>query len=294
MYESRVISDIHFKNKQKPQHQKDQPGRESVMEPKPVAMPPVHPSHHRLENKVVLITGGDSGIGRAVALAFAKEGAHCTISYLNEKDDAEETVSKVNEFDRECITFAGDLGDPVQCKDLVEKTIAHFGKIDVLVNNIAEQHPTQKFEDIPLEQLTQTFRTNIFSYFYMCKFALAHMKADSCIINSTSVVAYKGNPELIDYAATKGAIVAFTRSLALHLVERNIRVNGVAPGPIWTPLIPASFEPQKVAHFGEQVPMARAGQPNEIAPSYVFLASEDAAYMTGQILHPNGGVIVNG
>lgn len=277
------------------QQQSHQPGIEAEMNPQPQAIDPAYRGSGKLKQKVAVISGGDSGIGRAVAIAFAKEGADVFFLYLNEHEDAEKTKALVNEQGRRCEYLAGDIGDEAFCNKAIDKVITIFGKIDVLVNNAAEQHEQKKLEDITAEQLERTFRTNIFSMFYLTKAVLPHMKEGSAIINSTSVTAYKGSPELLDYSATKGAIVAFTRSLSQSLVERKIRVNAVAPGPIWTPLIPASFDKEKVAHFGEQVPMKRAGQPEEIAPSYVFLASElDSSYMTGQILHPNGGTVVNG
>lgn len=279
---------------QPPQHQEQQPGHENEMVPKPKAESSHHQGTNKLKDKIAIITGGDSGIGRAVAIAFAKEGANIVISYLNEHQDAEETQTRVEELGGRCLLIAGDVGSKNHCLTIAAKTIEHFGKIDILINNAAEQHPTEDIQAISEEQLTHTFRTNIYSYFFMVQAVLPHMRSGSTIINSTSVTAYKGSHHLLDYASTKGAIVAFTRSLAINLVKHDIRVNGVAPGPIWTPLIPASFSEEEVEKFGEQVPMGRPGQPEEIAPSYVFLASEDASYMAGQILHPNGGVVVNG
>jgi len=280
---------------QPPQHQDKQPGIEAEMSPKPKADNPVQLGSNKLSDKVALITGGDSGIGRAVAFAYAKEGADIVITYLNEHEDANDTKRYIEyNYGRRCIAMAGDIGDEKFCQELIQKTVTTFGHLEILVNNAAEQHPVESLEQISSEQLERTFRTNIFSYFYLTKAALPYLKEGSSIINTTSVTAYKGSPELLDYSATKGAIVAFTRSLSQALIEKGIRVNGVAPGPIWTPLIPASFDEEKVEHFGEQVPMKRAGQPEEIAPSYVFLASKDASYITGQILHPNGGTIING
>jgi NAD(P)-dependent dehydrogenase (short-subunit alcohol dehydrogenase family) len=241
-----------------------------------------------------LITGGDSGIGRSVAILYAREGADVAIVYLNEDTDARETKKLVELEGRKCLTIAGDIGDEQFCKQAVDETIKTFGHLDILVNNAAEQHPQESIENISAEQLERTFRTNIFSMFFLTKAALPHLKEGSVIINTTSVTAYKGSPQLLDYSATKGAIVAFTRSLSQGLVEKGIRVNGVAPGPIWTPLIPSTFPAEKVESFGAQVPMQRAGQPEEVAPSYVFLASDDSTYMTGQILHPNGGSVING
>ncbi len=248
----------------------------------------------RLEGKVALITGGDSGIGRAVAIAFAKEGADSAIVYLDEHQDAEETRRRVEALGRRCIAISGDLSNEGVCEEAVERTVRELGHLDILVNNAAVQFPQESIEQISSEQLDRTFRTNIYSQFFMARAALRHLGSGSAIINTTSVTAYRGSPHLVDYASTKGAIVAFTRSLALQLAERGIRVNGVAPGPIWTPLIPASFSAEHVSHFGENVPLKRPGQPEEIAPSYVFLASDDSSYMTGQVLHPNGGEIING
>lgn len=277
-----------------PQSQDTQPGRESDMTPKPQADDSKYKGSDKLKGKVALITGGDSGIGRAVAIAYAKEGADVAIVYLNEHEDAKETKKMVEQNGRRCITIAGDIGDEQFCQRVVEQTVNEFGNLDILVNNAAEQHPQESIEKISSQQLERTFRTNIFSMFYLTKAALPHFKEGSAIVNSTSVTAYQGNPQLLDYSSTKGAIVAFTRSLAKALVEKGIRVNGVAPGPIWTPLIPSTFPEEKVETFGAQVPMKRAGQPEEMAPSYVFLASDDSSYFSGQILHPNGGVVVNG
>ncbi|MFQ4143012.1 SDR family oxidoreductase [Chlorogloeopsis sp. ULAP02] len=279
---------------QPPQQQAQQPGIESEMTPKPKAEDSQYQGSGKLKDKVALITGGDSGIGRAVAIAFAKEGADVAILYLNEHDDAKETKHLVEAQGRRAVTIAGDIGDETFCQQAVQQTVDEFGKLDILVNNAAEQHPQKSIEDISKEQLERTFRTNIFSMFFLTKAAMKHLKEGSAIINTTSVTAYKGSPQLLDYSSTKGAIVAFTRSLSESLVEKGIRVNAVAPGPIWTPLIPATFPEDKVANFGKQVPMQRAGQPEEIAPSYVFLASDDASYISGQVLHPNGGVVVNG
>jgi len=278
---------------QPPQQQKP-PGKESEMKPKPKADDPQYQGSGKLKNKVALITGGDSGIGRAVAIAFAKEGADVAIVYLMEHEDAEETKQSVENLGRRVIGIPGDIGHENFCQQVIEQTVNHLGKLDILINNAAEQHPQASIEDISQEQLERTFQTNIFSMFYLTKAAIKHLRAGSSIINTTSVTAYKGNAQLLDYSSTKGAIVAFTRSLSQNLVSKGIRVNAVAPGPIWTPLIPSTFPPDQVATFGKQVPMGRAGQPEEIAPSYVFLASDDASYMSGQVLHPNGGAIVNG
>jgi NAD(P)-dependent dehydrogenase (short-subunit alcohol dehydrogenase family) len=279
---------------QPPQHQDRQPGLESEMTPKPQAERPEHRGSGKLRGKVALITGGDSGIGRAVAIAFAREGADISVVYLNEHEDAAETRRQVEEEGQRCIVLPGDIGDEQFCTEAVRRTAAELGSLDILVNNAAEQHPQKSITDISAEQLERTFRTNIFSYFFMAKAVLPHLKEGSTIINTTSVTAYKGSPELLDYSSTKGAIVAFTRSLSMSLVEQGIRVNGVAPGPIWTPLIPATFPEDKVASFGADVPMKRPGQPAEVAACFVFLASEDSSYISGQILHPNGGEIVNG
>ena len=276
------------------QHQNQQPGLESVMTPKPKSEDPTYKGSGKLKDKVAIITGGDSGIGRAVAIYYAKEEADVVVVYLNEHEDAKETQRQVEAEGRKCHLIAGDIGEETFCKQIVDETMANFNKIDILVNNAAEQHPQESIEDITAEQLEKTFRTNIFSFFYLTKAALPFLASGSCIINTASVTAYAGNELLVDYSATKGAIVAFTRSLALQLVGKGIRVNGVAPGPIWTPLIPSTFTSEKVASFGANTPMKRPGQPEEVAPSYVFLASDDASYMTGQMLHVNGGKIVNG
>lgn len=279
---------------QPPQAQDQQPGIEAEMTPKPKSDDPGYKGSGKLEGKVALITGADSGIGRAVAIAFAKEGADVAIAYLNEHDDAKETKQLVEAQNRRAVAIAGDIGKEDFCQQLVEQTVQEFGKLDILVNNAAEQHPQESIEDISAEQLERTFRTNIFSMFFLSKAALKHLQKGSAIVNTTSITAYKGNEQLIDYSSTKGAIVAFTRSLSQSLISKGIRVNAVAPGPIWTPLIPATFPPEKVASFGKEVPMERPGQPEELAPSYVFLASDDSSYMAGQVLHPNGGTVVNG
>jgi NAD(P)-dependent dehydrogenase (short-subunit alcohol dehydrogenase family) len=277
-----------------PQEQDRQPGLRSEMEPKPRSEMRAYRAAGRLERRTALITGGDSGIGRAVAIGFAKEGADVAIVYLNEHEDAESTRTLVEEQGRRCIAIAGDIGDEAFCRSAVVRTVEAFGKLDLLVNNAAEQHPQDRLEDISAEQLERTFRTNIFGMFHVTKAALAHLPPGAAIVNSTSVTAYRGSPHLIDYASTKGAIVAFTRSLAGNLKQRRIRVNAVAPGPVWTPLIPASFPAEHVAHFGENTFLDRPPEPDEIAPSYIFLASDDAICMTGQVLHPNGGEIVGG
>ena len=277
-----------------PQHQNRQPGIESEMNPRPISVGQNYKSAGKLAGKTAIITGGDSGIGKSVAIYFAKEGADVVIVYLDEHQDAEETKGLVEAEGRRCLLFSGDVGNEEFCKDTVNKTVDQFGKIDVLVNNAAEQHPQQSLLDITSAQLEKTFRTNIFSYFYMSKMVLPHMKQGASIINTASVTAYAGNEQLLDYSATKGAIVTFTRSLAKSLAPQGIRVNGVAPGPIWTPLIPSTFNEDQVASFGSNTPMGRAGQPFELGPSYVYLASDDSSYVSGQILHVNGGEIVNG
>ncbi|WP_372069171.1 SDR family oxidoreductase (plasmid) [Tistrella mobilis] len=276
---------------QPPQKQSQQPGREHEMSPAPDYMPRF-PGTGRLKDKVALITGGDSGIGRAVAIGMAREGADIAILYLNEHRDAEETVRLVEAEGRQAMHIAGDVGDEAVCRRAVGEVVKTFGRLDVLVNNAAEQHEVKDFTDLAAEQLERTFRTNVFGYFFMTKAALEHLPDGGAIVNTTSITAYQGYPSMVDYASTRGAIVAFTRSMSKLLVDRKIRVNAVAPGPIWTPLIPASFPPEKVAEHGGSAPMGRAGQPNEVAACHVFLASEEASYMSGQVLHPNGGTIV--
>lgn len=277
-----------------PPQEQQPPGRESDMAPRPKSKDEKHHGSGKLDGKVALITGGDSGIGRAVAIAFAREGADSVIVYSQEHGDAADTVKLVEEEGRRCISIAGDIGDEGFCQQAVSTTVDAFGHLDILVNNAGEQHPQESIEKITAEQLERTFRTNIFAMFYLTKAALPHLRADSVVINTSSVTAYKGSPQLLDYSATKGAIIAFTRSLSQALAERRIRVNAVAPGPIWTPLIPSTFPKEKVERFGSDTPMKRPGQPEEVAPSFVFLASDDASYMTGQTLHPNGGTVVNG
>lgn len=277
-----------------PQHQDHQPGHETEMTPRPKYEPKAYKAAGKLLGKAALVTGGDSGIGRAVAVMFAKEGADVVISYLNEHEDANETKRQVEQEGRKCILVAGDIGVEAFCQDLINKTVDGLGKLDILINNAAEQHPQDKIEDITSDQLERTFRTNIFSMFYLTKAAMPHLQEGSTIINTTSITAYRGNPQLIDYSATKGAIAAFTRSLSTNLAEKGIRVNAVAPGPIWTPLIPSTFDAKKVSEFGATQPMKRPGQPEELAPAYVYLASDDSTYVTGQVIHVNGGEVING
>lgn len=277
-----------------PQHQNRMPGIEQEMNPRPESESPIYFAAGKLQGKVAIITGGDSGIGRAVAILYAKEGANVAIVYLNEEADAQETKKLVEARGGQCLLLSGDIGDASFCKYAVDQTINNFGRLDVVVNNAAEQHPQDKLEMITPEQLERTFRTNVFGMFHLTAAALPHLSAGATIINTASITAYKGSPTLLDYSATKGAIVAFTRSLALNVIGQGIRVNAVAPGPIWTPLIPSTFDAQKTAKFGADTPMMRAGQPSELAPAYVYLASEDSSYVAGQVLHVNGGEVVNG
>ena len=278
----------------KPQHQQ-RPGSEKKLEPQPVFDYPDKAGSNKLKGKVALITGADSGIGKAVAVLFAKEGADIAIAYLNEHKDARDTASIIKKhYNRQCILIPGDLSNEKHCKTVIKNVIGKYERIDILVNNAALHYENKTLEDLTTRELLKTFSTNIFSYFWLTREALTFMKKNSCIINTASVTAYRGSGGLIDYASTKGAIVSFTRSLSSNLVKKGIRVNGVAPGPIWTPLIASSFPRKKVAVFGSDVPMGRAGEPVEIAPAYLFLASEDASYITGQFIHPNGGEIING
>ena len=276
-----------------PQHQQIQPGLEYLMTPRPISENPSYKGAGKLKDKVAIITGGDSGIGRAIAYAFVKEGAKVVIVYLNEHKDAKETEQRINELGGESLLLSGDLKEEKMSQYVVEQTIKRFGQVDILLNNHAVQYVQKSILDITKEQLEQTFQTNIFSFFYLIKAVLPHLKAGSSIINTASITAYEGNKKLIDYSATKGAIVALTRSLSLSLEKQQIRVNAVAPGPIWTPLIPASFSEKDVMKFGIDTPMKRAGQPYELAPAYVYLASEDSSYVSGQVIHVNGGTMVS-
>lgn len=275
-----------------PQHQDRQPGIEKEMEPRPI-YDTDEPGFGRLKSKVAIITGGDSGIGRAIAIKFAKEGADVAIVYLDEHQDAEETAREVKKYGKEALLISTDISVEANCKSVIEKTLEKFGHLHILVNNAAVQYEQKDIQEITAEQWEYTFKVNIFSYFYLSKYAVAYLKEGSSIINTTSITAYRGNETLMDYSATKGAIVSFTRSLSQSLIKKGIRVNAVAPGPVWTPLIPASFSDEKVSKFGKDIPMQRPAQPVEIAPCYVFLASQEGAFISGQVLHPNGGSIIN-
>lgn len=278
--------------KEFPEQSQKVPGVESKMDPRPEIIRPNYKGSEKLVDKVALITGGDSGIGRAVAVHYAREGADAAIVYLrNENEDAEVTKDLVEKEGRRCLLIPGDIRDRDFCASAVKKTLAEFGKLNILVNNAAEQHPVDNFQKLDFRIMERTFQTNIFAMFYLTREALKHMKQGDSIINTTSVTNYRGSDYLVDYSSTKGAITAFTRSLGKNLAKSGIRVNGVAPGPIWTPLIPSTFK--SVKKFGQNTPMGRAGQPSEVAPAYVFLASEDASYITSQIIHPNGGEVVN-
>lgn len=276
-----------------PQTQDHQPGRETEMHPKP-QYEPKFTGNGRLAGKVAIITGGDSGIGRACAVLFAREGAEVALVYLEETEDARITAAAVKAEGRDALLLRGDIGEKAFCDNVVGKTIEQFGQLDVVVNNAAEQHPQDELTDISEDQLERTFRTNFYGYMFLTQAALPHLKAGASIVNTTSVTAYRGSPTLLDYSSTKGAIVAFTRALSGNLADKGIRVNAVAPGPIWTPLIPATFDAEKVAEFGSTQPMKRAGQPNEVATCHLFLACDESSYLSGQVLHPNGGEIVGG
>jgi NAD(P)-dependent dehydrogenase (short-subunit alcohol dehydrogenase family) len=273
---------------------KNPPGRERAMRDKPRDKMENYKAAGKLIDKVAIVTGGDSGIGRAISIGFAKEGAKVVISYLDEDTDARETAAEIKNIGGEILLIPGDIGNETHAARIVRDTLKQFGKLDIVVNNAGEQHPQDTLENISKEQLLRTFQTNIFAQFFLVKAALAYLKKGAAIINTASVTMYKGKPTLIDYSATKGAVIAFTRSLSGSLANKGIRVNAVAPGPIWTPLIPSTFTPKEVKEFGKNTPLGRPGQPDEVAPCFVFLASEDASYITGQVLHPNGGTIVNG
>lgn len=278
-----------------PKQTQELPGIQQQQTPKPECLPKSY-QDGKLAGKVAIVTGGDSGIGQAVAILFAKEGADVVVAYLNEDQDAQETQQHIESYGRRCVLVPTDLSIEDNCRAVVQKAIDQFGKLDILVNNAGRQVEQNRIEDISTEQLDKTFRTNFYAYFWLAKYATPHLKAGSSIINTTSITAYRGSDHLIDYASTKGAILAFTRSLANNFTSENrgIRVNAVAPGPIWTPLIVASFTEEEVAQFGQDSPMGRAGQPNEVAPAYLYLASEDASYVTGQVIHVNGGEIIGG
>lgn len=282
------------KKKIRPQQKQQRPGLEKNMDPIPETDPIKYPKEGKLKNKVALITGGDSGIGKATALLFAKEGADIVIAYLSETKDAKQTQKEVESYSRKCTLIKGDLGKENHCKKVIETAIKNHKKIDIIVNNAGLHWEAESIENISTEQLLKTFQNNFFSYFWTTKYAMPYLEKGASIINTTSVTAYRGSPQLIDYASTKGAIVAFTRSLSANLIDKGIRVNAVAPGPIWTPLIASSFDKEKNSEFGSDSPMKRAGMPNEVAPSFLFLATDDSSFISGQVLHPNGGEIVNG
>lgn len=276
------------------QHQDHQPGKEYQMTPSPRSFMKDYKAAGKLKDKIALISGGDSGIGRATAIGFAKEGAHVAFIYYDEDTDAQDTIQAIENEGVQCQSYKGDIANKDFCDETVADVVDRFGGLNILVNNAAEQHVQQSIEDISEDQLKRTFETNFFGMFFLTQSALPHMKKGDSIVNTASITAYRGKKELIDYSATKGAIVSFTRSMASSLADKGIRVNGVAPGPIWTPLIPASFGAEQVKNFGESAPIGRAGEPDEIAPSYIFLASDDSSYMTGQMLHPNGGTVIGG
>jgi NAD(P)-dependent dehydrogenase (short-subunit alcohol dehydrogenase family) len=283
------MSSYKEKSKKIPGQTQKVPGNESEMDPQPVYIRDNYKGSGKLMNKVALITGGDSGIGRSVAVHFAREGADIAFIYLEEKEDADKTKMLVEKEGQKCLAIMGDIRDRKFCEKAVKETLKKFGRVHILINNAAEQHPTKKVDELDMDLMVRTFETNIFSMFYITIPVLSQMEEGDCIINTTSVTAYQGSPRLVDYSSTKGAIMSFTRALANNLAPKKIRVNGVAPGPIWTPLIPSTFDKDEVEKFGKSTPLGRPGQPCEVATSFVFLASEDASYMTGQILHPDGG-----
>ncbi|WP_350282914.1 SDR family oxidoreductase [Nitrosomonas sp.] len=277
----------------KPQEQSRQPGFENEMSPEPIYDDKSYKGSEKLKGKVALITGGDSGIGRAVAVGFAKEGANVAIIYLDEHEDAEDTLKAIEPYGVKSLKLATDVSKVENCYQLISEVVEEFGQLNVLVNNAGKQFPQENFLNITPAQLLETFETNIFSMFYMTQAALPHMQKGDSIINTSSITAYRGSPTLIDYSSTKGAISTFTRSLSINLSGKGIRVNSVAPGPIWTPLIPASFDAEKVKKHGEETPMERRGQPSELAPAYIYLASKDSTYVTGQAIHVNGGDFIS-
>ena len=282
------------KKKVRPEQKQRRPGMENNMKPVPETAPRQTSGGGKLRNKIALITGGDSGIGKAVALLFAKEGAHIAISYLSETKEAKQTQNLVKQYGVNCIIIKGDLSKEANCQKVIKEIISEFGQIDIVVNNAGLHWECDSIEKLSSKQLLKTFQNNFFSYFWITKYAIPYLAKGSTIINTSSVTAYRGSPSLLDYSATKGAIISFTRSLSLQLIDKGIRVNAVAPGPIWTPLIVSSFDRKKNSEFGSDSPMERAGMPNEVAPSYLFLASDYSSYINGQVLHPNGGEIING
>jgi NAD(P)-dependent dehydrogenase (short-subunit alcohol dehydrogenase family) len=284
-----MTDDFDRHQEERPAQEQAQPGMEAQMEPRPVVVPAHYRGSGKLSGKIGLVTGGDSGIGRSVSVLFAREGADVAIAYLSEHADAEETKRLVEEEGRRCLLLPGDLRAEAHCRKVVERTVGELGGLHVLVNHAGEQHVRSHFEEITSEQLERTFETNVFAMFHLTKAALEHIPEGGAVVNTTSITAYEGNPSMIDYSATNGAIVSLTRALAHSLLERGIRVNGVAPGPVWTPLIPATFPADKVEDFGVQTPMGRIGQPAEVGPAYVYLASDDASFVTGQVIHVNGG-----
>ncbi|SFR51409.1 SDR family oxidoreductase [Maribacter stanieri] len=285
------MKDIQIK---KSEEQSSQPGQENKMTPEPISIRDNYNGSDKLKDKVVLLTGGDSGIGKSIALHFAREGAHLAIIYLSEDDDARQTMAEIENEGTRCLLLKGDIKDEEFCKKAVNETISHYGSLNCVINNAAMQFPAEHIEEITSANLHTTFETNIYPYFYIVKAAIGFLNENDTIINTTSVTAYRGSEHLIDYASTKGAIVSFTRSLSKSLAKKGIRVNAVAPGPIWTPLIPATFNGEDLENFGKDVPLGRPGQPAEVAPAYVYLASQDSSYMTGQVLHVNGGEIIGG